>query len=82
MSESVLTQAKDCNFTCQLTVEGNWQIFSSQSKETWRLLQVEDRWLLSANGVAQVYLTIDEAIAFLKRRHQALYRHFRGGVSL
>lgn len=82
MSESVLSQAKKYEFTCEMTVEGNWQIFSSQSKETWQLLQREDRWLLSANGVAQMYLTANEAIIFLKRRHQALFHHFRGGVSL
>lgn len=67
---SVIEQARNWGFICQLTDRGNWQISSPQSKENWDLsaLESEDRWLLSARKVPQTYLTCTEAIAFLERR--------------
>jgi hypothetical protein len=79
MSEPVVSQARSLGFTCELTVNGTWQILPFQPKENWLLSQLENRWLLSADNVAQMYLTSAEAIVFLKRRHQLLQHRSRGG---
>lgn len=80
MSEPVVSQARNLGFTCELTVNGNWQILPFHPKENWILSQLETRWLLSVGNVAQMYLSSAEAIAFLKRRHQLFYDRSRGGV--
>ena len=64
----VLNKAKSWGFNTQLNQENNWQISSNHPEETWQITEINARWILSINNIAQLYLDSEEAIAFLARR--------------
>ena len=68
MTETILSQARECGFVCQSSPEGDWQIGPPNSTDRWSLQQVKDRWILLVEDVPQVNFLSSEAIAFLARR--------------
>jgi hypothetical protein len=66
--QSVLNQASTWGFSCERDPHNNWQILPNLRTTSWKLQQNGERWLLVVDGVAQVNLHSQEAIAFLKRR--------------
>jgi hypothetical protein len=65
--QKVLNQAKIWGLTFQQDNNGHWDIDPKTEKERWKLKLVDNRGLLFAGGIPQIYFSIDEAIAFLKR---------------
>ncbi|MBE9043946.1 hypothetical protein IQ255_05925 [Pleurocapsales cyanobacterium LEGE 10410] len=55
-------------FLCQLCQENYWHILPTEQRETWKLTEVDSRWILSVNDIPQLYLNHQEAIAFLALR--------------
>ncbi len=68
MKKPVLKKAKSWGFPSQLNEENYWQILPMQPQETWKLTEVNSRWILSLKNIPQLYLDSEEAIAFLARR--------------
>ncbi len=64
----VVSQAKTWGFICQCQESNLWQINPQQTSQKWQLKQDEDRWILSVEGVPQLRLDTEEAIAFLESR--------------
>ena len=72
MEKPVLKKAKSWGFPSQLSEENYWQILPMQPQETWKLTEVNSRWILSLKNIPQLYLDSEEAIAFLARRERCL----------
>ena len=68
VNDNTLSQALSWGFICNLDEQGKWQILPQQAVEGWKLLLVEDRWLLIVNDVPQMLCHSFEAIEFLERR--------------
>lgn len=67
-NEAVLERAKKWQFICQQNSAGRWEILPRQQKSNWQLRQQGEEWLLLVEGRPQVFLSPEEAIAFLKWR--------------
>lgn len=67
MTEYLLNQAKVWGFPCEKKDEDNWCISPQQTAERWQLCQAGERWVLMVNGVAQISLSPEEVLVFLKR---------------
>ena len=70
MLDPVVSQAKTWGFICQRQESNLWQINPQQTSQKWQLEQVEDRWILLVEGVPQLCLDPEGAIAFLETRRQ------------
>ncbi len=68
MEKPVLKEAKRLKFLYQLCEENYWHILPTQPKETWKLTEADSRWILSVKNIPQLYLNLEEAIAFLAMR--------------
>lgn len=68
IAQNIINQASSWGFVCKSEPLGKWKILPHQKTARWELQQVEDRWLLLVNGVAQVNLYPAEALVFLERR--------------
>lgn len=68
MTEHILELARTRRFPCFQNSEGNWIVQPKDTTERWKLSQAGERWLLAVGGVAQICLTTEEALVFLKRR--------------
>ena len=66
--ELVLQQAEKLSFPCQINEQNCWQILPIKEEETWKLTEIESKWILSLRNVPQLRLSSEEAIAFLKSR--------------
>ena len=63
--QSVLQEAENLGFICQINQENRWQILPTNPRATWKLTETESRWILSIKNVPQLLLNSQEAIAFL-----------------
>jgi hypothetical protein len=70
MDELVLKKAKSWGFPCQLSEDNQWHILPLKPQETWKLAQVDKRWVLSLKNIPQLYLASEEALAFLESRYR------------
>lgn len=68
MNTQVLNQAQSWGFVCNVSLQGRWQIFPQDQTEQWKLQQLEEKWLLTVNGIPQLNLHPSEIITFLERR--------------
>jgi hypothetical protein len=68
VTDLVLLQARQLNFVCRKNEQGNWQILPARSRDRWQLNFVEDRWVLSIDGIPQIWLSVQDAIKFLQDR--------------
>ena len=68
MEKPVLKEAKNLGFPYQLSEENCWQIWPKRRGATWKLSAADSRWILSLRNIPQLYLSSEEAIAFLALR--------------
>ena len=68
MENLVVSLGKKLGCICKQTKDRRWEIISPTPGETWKLSRTEQRWILSLNGVPQMYFSDQEAIQFLERR--------------
>ncbi|MEN8444788.1 MAG: hypothetical protein ABG776_07230 [Cyanobacteria bacterium J06555_13] len=65
--------ATSMGFICTQDTQKNW-VISSKDNDTWFIRQQPgqevERWLLASNGVPQILMQKQEAIAFLKRQQK------------
>ncbi|MGJ3252673.1 MAG: hypothetical protein ACFE0J_16315 [Elainellaceae cyanobacterium] len=70
--KQILHRFKAEGCVCQIDPTNRWRIYPPLKGETWKLQQDGDRWILLISQKPQISLTSNEAVAFVKRRLQAL----------
>lgn len=72
MVNPVILQAQRGDFSCYQSEQGEWVILPNSEEQDWQLVQQQERWILTVQGVPQISLDDADAINFLRLRQQQL----------